>query len=214
MAFTHFEIRLDIRNAQKLQELQMRMSDLSIPFENIVIEWAKGNIDKFALSAGKEASGADVDATVHWEALTEDYMKAKHAGGAAKVTKKATLGSARYSAAYPDWLMVRTGALREALSDPSSIFQSVEPTTVTFGTPTDPDLAAIVAFQLGSRQKNRQIVFLGRSDMLMIEQQLQAYFSYGPGYQSALFGKGLESVESRKPTMSIDWGNKVDMPEN
>lgn len=208
MANTSFTINLQVKNLDKLEDLKQRLGDLSIPFENIVIEWAKGNIDKFALSVGQEASGAQVDDTVFWEPLSEGYMRSKHGGGAARVTKKAKLGKAHYEGAYPDWLMVRTGALRDALTNPESIFQRVEPTRVSFGTPTDPDLAAIVAFQL-SGNKKRQVVFLGRSDKLMIEQQLQAYFSFGPGYEKILFARGLENVQNRTAGMNMQWSDNA-----
>ena len=170
-----FRVNVQITGGDKLGELAKRIADLTPVFENIVEQWAKGNAAKFELGQGAEAAGVDVDPSVHWDALkSEAYMKEKRRHG------------------YSDWLMVRTGNLMRSLSDSSQFLVNVTPTTVTFGSPIDPDASKAAKYNM----EKRQTIFLGRSDQLMIQQQVQAYLSFGSDYERELFDSGLGNLKS------------------
>ena len=58
-----------------LPEVQARLKDLRPAFEEIVRKWADDNQDKFRMSVGAEASGAEIDPDVFWKGFTPGYMK-------------------------------------------------------------------------------------------------------------------------------------------
>lgn len=177
MANLKFNVKVFVENAGTLEELRSRMADLSPAFEAIFLEWVKLNeTEKFASSKGMESSGADVDGEF-WHGLTPDYMKEKHPGGAPRQRRR-RLNAQGYRE-YPDWLMVRSGALMEAMSNPDALFQYFDPQKAVYGTPLDPDLSDIVQWQAGERQGGRNVVFLGMSDMNTIRRVIQDYLGIG-----------------------------------
>ena len=142
-----FNVKVFLENAGVLPELNARMKDLSPAFQAIYLEHVDLNSQIFEQSVGKELSGADVF-DEHWAAVTPEYYKEKHSQGSSRVTKKVSKGgAARYSGAFPDWLMVRTGALREAMINPDALFHDINEQEAIFGIPNDPDLADIVMWR-------------------------------------------------------------------
>ena len=200
-----FNIKVYLENAAVLPELQSRVADLTPAFEAIFNEWVDINKQKFEQSVGREATGAQIFEEF-WAPLSAAYMKAKHGGGTARVTKKMARGkaSAQFSGAYPDWLMVRTGALREAMTNPDSLFQNIEPQSAVFGTPLDPGLADIVRWLAGARQKNRYVVFLSDPDVNAIKRILQDYFGMGGDFQTIRSTKALAAIGREREIESLD----------
>ena len=156
---------------ERLDEIRARLEDFSVPFSNIIKEWAAGNIArKFARSVGAELTGADQQLT-EWEPVTESYYRHKH--GPVMRGNRTT---------YPDWLMVKTGALKAALGTSGAFAEYVSAKVASFGTPLDPD-SAMAAW--GNRKK-RPSVFIDRVDRKMIERTLQQYLSMGADYKNML----------------------------
>jgi hypothetical protein len=158
------QIKLQTRNAERLYELWSRLQDFSPLFANIIAEWAEGNARKFNAAVGAEATGV-AQPPSQWEALVPGYMKRKRREG------------------YPDALMQRTGALRQALTNRGAFAEFVEPHRAVFGIPLDDEAAAHARYN----RDRRPTIFLGRSDRHMIRRELQRYLSFGANYREAFF---------------------------
>lgn len=186
MGMFKIQLRTTPQGFEKLGEIRARLQDFSVPFANIIKEWAKGNARKFERSAGAELTGADQQLTT-WEPVTEAYYKQKHGP---IMRGERTL--------YPDWLMVRTGALRAALGASGAFAEYIDAKTASFGTPLDPDAAMAAS---GNREK-RPTIFLDRTDRGVIRREMQRYLSMGEGYKSMLRaisgGKAALMRESRE----------------
>lgn len=168
-----FKLRLEIdpKNFEKLEEIRARLDDFSIPFASIIAEWAEGNKRrKFAKGVGAERTGVD-QTTASWQPVTESYYRQKHGP---IVRGNRTL--------YPDWLMVKTGALMEALSTVGGFSEYKDAHRAVFGTPLNPESAAAAS---GNKEK-RPTVFLDRTDHGVIRRELQRYLSLGEGYKQIL----------------------------
>ena len=198
-----FNVKVLLTNPGMLPELQSRMADLEPAFRAIYGEWVDINEQKFGLSKGAEVIGADIFGE-EWAALTPDYIKEKHPGGAPK-RRSRKVNDAGYRE-YPDWLMVRTGALMEAMTNPDALFQMFDAQQAVFGTPNDPDLADIVMWQAGPRQKERFVVFLSDPDINAIKRNLQDYFSMGGDFQEMRSEAGMQAVQMEKEIESMDAG--------
>jgi len=170
MGMFKLQLRTTPKGFERLEEIRARLQDFSVPFASIIQEWAKGNARKFERSAGAELTGADQQ-LVTWEPVTKAYYKQKHGP---IMRGERTL--------YPDWLMVRTGALRAALGDTSGFAEYVSAKMASFGTPLDPDVAMAAS---GNREK-RPTIFLDRTDRGVIRREMQRYLSMGEGYKAAL----------------------------
>lgn len=171
MGMFKLQLRTTPKGFEKLGEIRARLQDFSVPFASIIQEWAKGNARKFARSAGAELTGADQQLTT-WAPVTEAYYKQKHGP---VIRGERTL--------YPDWLMVRTGALRAALGTSGAFAEYISAKTASFGTPLDTD-AAMAAW--GNRKK-RPTIFLDRTDRGVIRREMQRYLSMGEGYKQMLW---------------------------
>jgi hypothetical protein len=170
-----FKISIFQENVDILPELQNKVKDLTGLFEQIIDQWAKGNPEKFGFAAGASLSGARVDPQVEWQALSPAYFKAK-------------------SKRYPDQIMVRTGSLRDSLSNPSLFFQMVNPEQAVFGAPNDADDAMKVQFNW----EKRQTIFLGDSDQNMIRELESKYFTVQ-----------MKSIKQEIAQMNVDFSNTV-----
>lgn len=202
MANLRFNVKVYLENAGILPELQARMADLTPFFEAVYRRWVEVNEQKFEQAKGAEATGAFVF-DEFWASLSSRYMEAKHPSGAPK-RKKA-------SGEYPDWLLVRTGALMEAMTNPESLFNAIGPQEATFGTPNDPELADIVRWQSGERQKHREVIFLAEPDLNSIRMNLQDYLGMGGDFQAMRFAAGLQakSLESEMENMDAEFADEV-----
>lgn len=207
-----FKVKVNITNPGALPELQYRIDHFIPAYEAIFSQWAKINKQKFEQSEGMEQSGAEVF-DEEWAPVTEAYFKSKHGEGTAKVTKKAKKGGkARHEDVYPNWLLVRTGALREAMINPDALFSEFSDDQAIFGTPTDSELASIVAWQAGDRQKHRDVIFLSQPDMNMIKQIVQDYLSMGGNFaqlrsDAALAAIGYAPIDALGMEIGFDGGN-------
>jgi hypothetical protein len=192
-----FNVSVYLENAGVLPELGARLNDLSPAFQEMFLEWTKLNMQKFEQSVGKEEGGAEVFEEF-WAGLTPEYMAEKHGEGKSRVTKKLSRGKASFQNAFPDWIMVRTGALREAMTNPDMLFSAINDQMATFGTPNDPELADIVQWQSGARQKNRFVLFLSGPDVNMIKRVLQDYLGMGGDFQAIRSEKAMAAIGRAK----------------
>lgn len=204
MAKAEFRVRVVLRNPGMLPELQARMQDLSPAFNEIYREWVDINAQKFELAAGGEASGAQIFEEF-WQGLSPEYMKEKHGGGTARVTGKMRRGGeARFASAFPDWIMVRTGALRAAMTDPEALYHNIEPGQAVFGTPNDPDLADIVRWQ----SEKRPVVFLSLPDMNAVRRIIQDFFGFGGNFKSKR-ESSVGMLEAEASSMDAEFVDRV-----
>lgn len=205
MANIKFNISVYIDNPGFLPEMESRLQDLSPAFQAMFLEWTKINEQKFEQSVGKEEGGAQVF-DEFWAGLTPGYIKEKHGGGKTRVTRKMATGksAASFSGAFPDWLMVRTGALRAAMINPEALFNDIEAETATFGIPNDPDLADIVNWQSGKRQKERFVVFLSNPDVNAIKRILQDFLGMGGDFQEIRSAKAMAAIGQQKIEAEMD----------
>lgn len=187
MASLRFNVRVNIDNPEALPELRERTANLQPAFEAIYRDWVDINEQKFEQAKGGESSGAQIFEEF-WAGLTSGYMREKHPGGAPKRKVQKATGTE-----YPDWLMVRTGALMKAMTSPEALFHEFSQDEAVFGTPEDPDLADIVKWQAGGRQKERNVIFLSLPDMNAIRKEISDYLAMGGEFQGIMFARGLES---------------------
>lgn len=186
-----FRLRLDInpQNFEKVDEIRARLQDFTVPFINIIAEWARENVRrKFARGAGAELTGAD-QAPVAWLPVTPAYYRQKH-GPIVRGDRPL----------FPDWLMVRTGALRAALGNVGGFAEYVDAHKAVFGTPLDTESAAAAA---GNRE-SRPTVFLDRTDRGMVRRELQRYLSLGTGYKELMWNIAGRKTGLRKEAMQMD----------
>ena len=150
-----FSIELYIKGADALPMMVEKIKNPLPLWQRIIDDWARGNVDKFALGEGAQTTGAFVDQAsgVFWKGLTPGYIKAKSAKG------------------YGDQLMVATGSLRDSLTTPDRFFQFLTTERFVFGTPNDPDDALKVAMNW----QTRQTIFLGESDQRRIQSAVYQY---------------------------------------
>lgn len=199
-----FNVKIFLENAGVLPELQYRMTHLAPAFQAIFQEWVELNAQKFEQAVGAELEGADIFGE-EWAPVTQQYYEKKHSMGKAKVTRKAARGGkANFEGPYADWLLVRTGALRDALINPDALFSNIQDDQAVFGTPTDPDLADIVAWQSAPRQKGRSVVFLSDPDMNAIRRIIQDYLAMGGEFQQMRSTAGLAAVNQASEIEQMD----------
>lgn len=200
-----FNVSVFIDNAGFLPELQSRVEDLSPAFGAIYQEWVRLNEQKFEQSVGRELAGAQVFEEF-WAGLSPAYMKQKHSGGSTQVTNKMAQGKsdASFSRAFPDWLMVRTGALRAAMTNPEALFSDIEPQSAVFGTPNDPELANIVKWQAGEKQHGRYVIFLSDPDVNAINRILQDYLGLGGNFQEIRSQRAMDAIRRNRETAKLD----------
>jgi hypothetical protein len=179
---TSFRIDIQVQNDEVFEEVKARFLDLSPAFDAFVREWTKLNTDIFDASAGKETAGAQVDPDVFWEPLTAAYRRAKQREG------------------YPDQIMVRTGQLLKALTDPDLIFQVIGPQDAVFGSPLDPEEAAKVGHNWGKRQA----IFFSEPDQRAFRRILRDYLTMGPGFEQQRAEAGLRAVQRQGEVMKMD----------
>lgn len=189
MAKVSFDISVIVANEAALAEIEGRVKDMSVVFNNIADEWAKGNARKFNQGAGKETSGAALDADVFWVPLTEKYQKSKRKKGQA------------------DWLMVATGQLEATMTNPDAFFRGVQPTMATWGCPMSKEDEN----KLLGNAETRPVVFFDRQDRLMIRKEIGDYLALGGDYKNILFAQGLQAVNARKEQniWNMEWQDRL-----
>jgi len=186
-----FKLRLEVnpQNFEKLDEIKARLNDFSVPFVNIISEWAQGNIKrKFARGLGAERTGVD-QAPARWEPVSAAYYKQKH-GPIVRGTRQL----------FPDWLMVKTGALMNALGRRGGFVEYVDAHRAVFGTPMDEESAAAAA---GNREK-RPTIFLDRTDRNMVRRELQRYLTLGENYKDVMWAMAGRKAYIMKQIKEMD----------
>jgi hypothetical protein len=183
-----FNIKVRVTNGEIFPELANRLKDFRPVFEVVIKQWARGNVDKFRQSMGMEATGAAIDPNVFWMPLAESTMRGKRKRGSA------------------DQIMVDSGALMQALTDPSGFWSEMTAQQTVFGTPG----ALEDELKVRYNQQTRQAIFLGADDQVMIEEKVQSYLSLGPDFEKKRFEAGLSAIYSRDldAEMSMDFGGE------
>jgi hypothetical protein len=101
---------------------------------------------------------------------------------------------------YVDWLMVRTGALKDSLTNPESFFHEANEAGAVFGAP----LSELEENKVDWNWEKRPTVFFGYSDMMMLTRHLGNYLGFGADYKNILFERGLERAALRKEAASLE----------
>jgi len=183
---TSFRITLAVKNDTVLPELAARAKDLSVVFDNVIGEWVAGNERKFARGMGASDAGIDQDTfaggATRWKGLTERYAKQKEREG------------------FPDWLMVRTGELMNAMTTRDALGEAIGPQQAIFGMPLDEEQADKVIGNWG----RRQTIFLDRRDRLGIEREIKNYMQFGGNYRELMFAQGLQAAARRDEVKRMD----------
>ena len=183
---TSFKISLFVKNDASLPEIAERAKDLSVVFDHIIGEWVAGNERKFGRGMGASNTGATQDtfggAETTWQALSAKYGRQKEREG------------------FPDWLMVRTGDLMNAMTTRGAMAEFIENTRAVFGMPLDEEQA----IKVEGNWKRRQAIFLDRNDRLMIERNVKNFMELGGDYQNILFTRGLQNVAAKNEQKRMD----------
>lgn len=184
-----FKIKVRVKDADIFPELQGRLKDFRPAFEVIIKQWARGNVDKFRSSVGMEDTGAAIDPNVFWSALAESTIRAKRRHG------------------IPNQIMVETGALMQALTDPSGFWSEMTASQTVFGTPGSLEDELKVRYNW----QTRQAIFLGADDQVMIDEKVHSYLSLGPDFERKRFSAGLAAVYDRDldTEMNMDFEGEV-----
>jgi hypothetical protein len=180
-----FSIDLQEQGVGRIAELSARARDLTVLFNDIIHEWAKDNQDKFDSAIGRQTAGASGGGLepVDWDALAGSTIKRKQKMG------------------YPDQIMVATGELKDSLTHPEEFFQAVQPQTISFGVPNNPDDADKASYNWAKRQT----IFLSLDDQRMIKSNTGNYFRFGDNYSGAIFTQGMDAVRERSARSEIDF---------
>ena len=178
----------------RLGEIQARLDNFRPAFNHIMEDWAAGNYLKFNAGIGSEmfgAAGKDLSPAV-WEPVTEAYYQQKH-GPIHRGNREL----------FPDNLMVRTGALRDALSSVRGFDKYVRKHEVEFGQPANYEEAVK---ELGN-SKTRPTVFLSGPDRNMIRRNLQEYLNLGVAYKDIIFLKSsVKAAANYEIKVALDTG--------
>ena len=186
-----FRLRVEVnpKNVEKLDEIASRLKDFSVVFSNIIDEWATGNVKrKFARGLGAERTGID-QPPAEWKPVSQAYYRQKHGP---IVRGSRTL--------FPDWLMVKTGTLMNALGRRGGFTEYVDAHRAVFGTPIDPDAAAAA---IGNKE-TRPTVFFDRTDRHAIRRELQQYLSMGANYRNMMWESARRKTLIKKQIKEMD----------
>ena len=184
------QLKYDL-NLAKCGEIAERMKDFRIPFGEIISNWAKGNVAKFNAGRGAETTGAIGKALTPaaWKPVTPEYYRQKH--GPVKRGDRQT---------FADWLMVRTGELRDVLTERGGFGELITTNRVVFGTPMDSADADKALYN----SERRPTVFLNESDRLGIRAELQNYITFGGNYKNFLKSRAALWVQRKQKNAEWD----------
>lgn len=171
-----FTIDVTVKNPEVLPEIQARFQNMEEVFNNIIDKWAQGNRRKFNKSRGAELAGVSLDSDVFWAPLTENYRKRKH------------------KTVPNDWLMVSSGELMTAMTNPDTIGRAVTKTQAVFGAP----ISEAEQDKVSGNWSRRPVVFLDRTDTLAIKREIKDWLTLGPGYQDIKFAQGIQRVQAKR----------------
>lgn len=177
-----FKVEVFISNPDLFPELVERTRDLRPAFDVIVRKWAQTNEDKFRRAVGAEEGGASIDPTVFWEALRPSTIRQKRKLG------------------FGNQIMVRTGQLEKALTDPEGFFHEMTAEEAVFGTPNSEEDELKARFNW----KKRQTIFLSVDDQRMIQATIKNYFELGGDFERIMFSKGLQNLRDRGEMAAMD----------
>lgn len=150
-----FNVSVIVKGGNVPQYIADRLGDLTEFFNIAIVEWTKDNQAKFLAGIGAESAGTEVDPGVYWKPLSPGYLAQKSREG---------LSGA---------LMVRTGSLKAALTDPGLIMKEVSTDRAIFGEPLDP----FDALKVSENWDDRQAIFFSGRDQMMIKEKMIKHLS-------------------------------------
>lgn len=162
MPVTNFSVSVTIKGRDAFDRMAAKLMTFAPAFDAVLERWLAHNEDKFAQSKGAESVGISFSGDATWEGLTPGYMKAKRRGG------------------FEDWLMVRTGETKAALTQRGAFgqFDTIEPMAAHFTLSDEPRQRA----QWNIR--TRPLLFLDEQDQQMIREMFAAYLNDDPPFRS------------------------------
>jgi len=142
-----FRIRVRIDRPELIPGMVARLLDFTPAFEVIRDSWREMNKAKFDKARDQEEVGVGFDYGIFWQPVTDEYHDTKMRQG------------------YDDWLMVKDGALLDAMTEEGAEGWSerLEPTMAAFG------VDQTVVPQFGYNFEDRPVAFLDATDRLMIQ---------------------------------------------
>lgn len=168
-----FHLNVAAWNAHLFPEIAARLERLQPLFDEIINEWQRGNEEKFQKGFGAQTSGVEFNPEPTWEPVTDKYARQKTRQG------------------FKDWLMVRTGALKAALTTDEAFFRFTDDKRAVFGTPNNPEEADKVAYNW----EKRQTIFLDSNDMKTIALFWNDFVTLGPKFRQIKNSAALEQEQ-------------------
>lgn len=168
-----FSFKLLIKDVGILRSAADRAADLSPVFEQIMDEWAAGNVEKFAKAEGAENTGVEQDRDNFWQPLSSYSDGSSDVMGVYGVKKRGSYQEWKRRRGMPDWLMVATGSLKESLTSPEGFGRVATPTEASFGVPYEQEDMNKILWNW----QTRQALFLGDDDRRMIENDIFQYIN-------------------------------------
>lgn len=159
--YNKFTVNLRLTGMDAFDKLKGRIMDLRKVWNEVIPRWLNHNEEKFEEGRGAQLMGVEFDAegeSVFWLGVTDDYAAKKTSDG------------------FPNWLMVRTGALREELTSRDGLawWEDLDMQEARFGTL---DMKAMWNIE------KRPVMFLDTEDRQMIQDMVGAYFNGQPPFQ-------------------------------
>ncbi len=160
-------VRLKMMGQNGFQEIQYRVTNFKEVWNEIIDRWLVSNEAKFEKGRGAQLSGVEFDAgddPVRWMGVTDEYAADKSADG------------------YPNWLMVRTGELKKALTERGATDwqEALNPMETLFGTI---EMGSFGMMKAIWHRKTRPVIFLSTDDRQMIRDMIGAWFNGDPPFR-------------------------------
>lgn len=160
MPFNTFAVEVRFKGRQQWAAFVQRLGSFKVVFDAIIDRWVGHNVEKFEASKGAETTGYYFDDDVAWLPLKSDaYRAQKRRDG------------------YEDWLMVRTGELKDSLTSRDSgpyWYEDVGDEQATFGT---------LDRKAEWNAATRPVMFLDGNDRAMILEMFGSYMEGEPPFR-------------------------------
>lgn len=155
MPTTNFKISVKISGRDAFDHMAVKLRNFTPAFEEVLKRWLAHNNDKFEEGRGAELSGATFSGDTAWKPVTDAYSEAKRRMG------------------FPNWLMVRTGELKGALTTRGAFgqYDEIAPMSARFSLTDEPRQKAQWNLQ------TRPVMFLDSADQIMIREMFEAYLN-------------------------------------
>ena len=159
MPLNTFSVQVRFRGRQQWAAFVAKLSSFKAVFGAIIDRWTAGNVEKFEKTQGRESGGYYFGGDVSWDPL-----------------KSAAYQAEKRRSGYPDWLMVRTGELKQSLTDRKDpyFYEEIGDDQATFGT---------LDKKAEWNRNTRPVMFLDETDQQMILDMFGAYMEGEPPFR-------------------------------